>query len=117
MKRGGQAGVPGPPDAPGGLAPEHAGDESGGAADDADLDGGYAEPVPLRLARDEPGDIGDEGDAEQREYIAAQRRQVEVKDALDFMHGGFVGRNEERGVAGEENQGGGEDGDVRRDLS
>jgi len=42
---GGEAGVPGPPDAPGATAPERAGDEDDGAEDDADLGAGQGPGV------------------------------------------------------------------------
>ena len=45
QKIGGEAGVPGPPDAPGGAAPEHAGDEADAGVEDGDFGGGEGEGV------------------------------------------------------------------------
>ena len=42
---GGEAGVPCPPDAPGGAAPDHAGGEADGGVEDGELGGGEGEGV------------------------------------------------------------------------
>ena len=41
---------------------------------------------------------------------------MKIKNALDGVHGLFVGRDEQRGVAREENQHGDQDGDAQAAL-
>ena len=94
---GGELGVPGPPDTPDGTRPEWAGDQADGAAHHAYFDGGNAERVPFAFAGDEISNAGVEGDEEGAEH-GVPTGYVEIEDALDGVHGGFIGRDEQGGI-------------------
>ena len=93
-----------------GSRPQRAGDQANGAADDADFDAGDTEGIPFAIAGDEIGDAGVEGDEEGAEH-GVPAGHVEIEYALDGVHGRFVRRDEQRGVACAEDQQGDERGD------
>ena len=62
------------------------------------------------LAREKPSDIRDERNDKRGEH-RHPASQMEVKDALDFVHRALIGRDEERRVTGKEHQTDGEDRD------
>src|SRR5215469_4828730 len=100
-----QAPVPCPPNAPDGMRPDRSGDEDDGPKCETDFDGGDGEPVPFGLALPEIGDVREKDDA-CAFHCCPTGGSVEIKNALDGVHGGFVGRDEKDGVAREKEQGG-----------
>ena len=69
--------------------------------------------VPLALAGDEISDVGVKDDEKGAEH-GDPAGNVEIKNALDGVHGLFVRRDEQRRIAREENQRGDEHGDCKR---
>jgi hypothetical protein len=117
-EEGGEARVPGPPDAPTGSSPEHAGGETDGGEDDGDLGGRDGDGIGgeggerIAAAEVKEGEGSDEVDVGE-DQAEERGGDVPVEDALDVAHGGFCGCDED-GLAeavGEEREGGGEPGE------
>src|SRR6185437_12793377 len=106
-KRGRQTRIPSPPNSPSRLAPKYAGGKPCRATDDAHFDGGDSQPIPFGLARNQPRDVGDQGDGKRREH-GHPASEMKIKYSLDLVHGGFVWRDEKRRVARKKNQRGGD---------
>ena len=74
------------------------------------------EEVPFAIAGDEIGDVGDRRRRKRRRTWRSSWH-VEIEDALDGVHGGFVRRDEKGGVACAENQQGDDRCDWQCELS
>ena len=96
----GEACVPGPPDAPGGFAPKHAGGEADGEKDKGQLGGGDRQGVGgeggrrVTPTQGKKGNRGGEVDVRE-DQAHGGRGDVPIEDTLHVAHGGFGGGDEE----------------------